>query len=265
MLKNAAMSDKSQESVFSVTVSDFLLNTDLHALIVAYGNPCFVLFFPKTLSSLSWWILLLSCLAFFKEIESFLPFENYAPTKCNGSQFRKKEECKIWSWQVSEKRKVIFHLLSIICKSTYIICYQFGLSHSSGKIIFSTPSNTYQCSIEGSEIVMQRLPVILRATGTMNKQQIIIFKRSFSTIELCYLTSKHIQDIIAKNARWHSKQKLAVKGVLWWLFSVTCHLVLSAMNCTILQDILCFLVSDSEMYLKIEWNKVSLNLLQNYI
>lgn len=75
------------------------------------------------------------------------------------------------------------------------------MSHSSGKIIFSTPLNTYRCNIEGSEIAMQRLPVILRATGTINKQQIIIFKRSFSTIELCYLTSKHIQDVIAKNAR----------------------------------------------------------------
>jgi len=75
------------------------------------------------------------------------------------------------------------------------------MSYSTGKIIFSTPLNKYQCNIEGSETAMQRLPVILRATGTMNKQQIIIFKRSSSTIELCCLTSKHIQDVIAKNAR----------------------------------------------------------------
>lgn len=134
---------------------------------------------------------------------------------------------------------------------------------------FSTPLNTYQCNIEGSEIAMQRLPVILRATGTMNKQQIIIFKRSFSTIELCYLTSKHIQDVIAKNARWHSKQRLAIKGVLWRLFSVTCRLILSVMSCTISQDMLCFLVWAGNLipkrYLKIKCNKVSLNLLQNYI
>lgn len=163
---------------------------------------------------------------------------------------------------------MIFHP-SVISKSTYIICYQFGMSHSSGKIIFSTPLNTYRCNIEGSEIAMQRLPVILRATGTINKQQIIIFKRSFSTIELCYLTSKHIQDVIAKNARWHSKQRLAIKGVLWRLFSVTCHLVLSVMSCTISQDILCFLVWAGNLiqkrYLKIKWNKVLGNLLQNYI
>lgn len=41
-LKNAAMPEGSQESMFSVTMTNFLLNIDLHALGVAYGNTCLV-------------------------------------------------------------------------------------------------------------------------------------------------------------------------------------------------------------------------------
>jgi len=52
LLKDAVVSDGSQESMFSVAMTNFLLNTDLHALGVTYGNAWFVLFFPKTLSSL---------------------------------------------------------------------------------------------------------------------------------------------------------------------------------------------------------------------
>lgn len=116
---------------------------------------------------------------------------------------------------------------SIISNSTYIICCHFGVPQKSGRNFLSTALNIYQCNIGGSEIAIQIWPVILRAPCTMNKHQIIIFKRSFGTIELCYLTSKHIQDVIARNVRWHSKQRLAIKGAQWWLFSVTCHLVIS--------------------------------------
>lgn len=42
LLKNVAMQDESQEPVFPVTMPKVSLNTDLHTLGVAYGNPCCV-------------------------------------------------------------------------------------------------------------------------------------------------------------------------------------------------------------------------------
>lgn len=151
-------------------------------------------------------------------------------------------------------------ILFIISNSTYIICRHFGVPQSSGRNFLSTTLNIYQCNNGGSEIAVQILPVILRAPCTMNKHQIIIFKRSFDAIELCYLTSKHIQDVIARNVRWHSKQRLAIKGVQWWLFSVTCHLVISDELHNITGHPLLLVLSwkpNSEMYLKIKCNKVS--------
>lgn len=160
-----------------------------------------------------------------------------------------------------KRGKWISDLLFITSNSTYTICFHFGVSQNSGRNILSTTLNTYQCNIGGSEIAIQILTVILRATCTVNKQQIIIFKRSFGTIELCYLTSRHVQDVIAKNVRWYSKQRLAIKGVQWWLFSVACHLVISDELHNITGHPLLLVLSwkpSSEMYLKIKWNTASL-------